>query len=73
MTGTDKNKLRGILDAIRFDGKSIDLAASQIESMFDKSELKEKHRKEETRGFYVFALVFVVCLAIIVNSCYQSA
>jgi len=72
MKDSEKKKLRGILDGIRFDGKPVEHALSQIESMFDRSELREKHKREETRGFYVFSIVLVIGLTVIVASCYHS-
>lgn len=73
MTGQDKTKLKGILDSMRFDGKGVEDAYKQIESLFNKSETKERHHNESTRFFYVFMIVFMISLAFIVKSCYHSA
>lgn len=73
MTPTDEKKLRGILDAIRFDGKSTDHAYAQIMEMFKRDELKLKNQRDETKWFYLTFACIAFAICFIVQSCYQSA
>jgi hypothetical protein len=71
MTPNDQKKMRGILDAIRFDGKSTDHAHAQLVAMFDHEELEMKNRREETRLFYVTFALCLIAICFVVGSCYQ--